>query len=81
LNLPSLSIGTSAAGEAMLEWFWPEGYLGKVQFQILSTSDLNLVPMPQLIVPLHQGGGILRATIPNPGTETQFFRVAIQLRP
>jgi hypothetical protein len=80
LNLPALNIETSVEGDVMLEWFWPEAYIGKVQFQILSTPDLNLAAVSQAITPLHQGGGIFRALIPNPGTEAQFFKIVLQLR-
>ena len=62
-----------------LEWFWPDAYLGKVQFQIVATSDLNLAATAQPIAPLHQGGGVLRALLPNSGG-TLFFKLVLQLR-
>jgi hypothetical protein len=80
LNLPTLAIESSPEGEVMLQWFWPEAYMSKVQFQILSTQDLSLAPTPEVITPLHQGGGIFRATVANPGTGTQFFQVALRLQ-
>jgi Bacterial TSP3 repeat len=79
LALPVLNIEASAGGEARLDWFWPEAYLNKVQFQILSTPDLNLPPTLQPIQATHQGGGVFEAVIPNQGGEAQFFKVVLQL--
>jgi hypothetical protein len=80
LNLPSLKIEPAGGGGVTVEWFWPEAYLGKVQFQILSTIDLNIDPTVQPLTPFHRGGGVLNAVIPNPGTGAQFFKVVLQLR-
>jgi hypothetical protein len=80
LDLPALNIEPSAGGGVTLEWFWPEAYLGKVQFQILSTTDLNIDPTLQPLTPVHQGGGVLHAVVPNTGTGAQFFKVVLQLR-
>jgi hypothetical protein len=80
LDFPALSIEPAAKGDVMLQWYWPEAYLSKVQFQILSTPDLNLAPTPQILAPIHQGGGILQAVIPNPGTGARFFKIVLQLQ-
>jgi hypothetical protein len=79
INLPALDIQPATEGGLALEWFWPEAYLHKVQFQIISTPDLNLAPTTRAVTPVHQGGGVLRVVVPNPG-ETQFFKVVLQLR-
>ena len=53
--------------------------MSKVQFQIVSTPDLNLAPTTKPITPVHLGGGVHRVIVPNPGG-TQFFKVVLLLR-
>jgi hypothetical protein len=80
LSLPALTIVPSAGGGLVLQWQWPEAYLSKVQFRILSTTDLNIAPSPQTLTPVYQGGGVFNAVVPNPGTGAQFFKVVLQLQ-
>jgi hypothetical protein len=77
---PMLNMEISPEGSVTLAWFWPEAYAGKVQFQVLSTPDLSLALTPQLVVPIHQGGGVFNALIPNPEGGTRFYRVMLQLQ-
>ena len=79
LQLPSLIIETSLGGDVQLEWFWPEAYADEVEVSVLSTFDLNVEPVKQPIIPVHQGGGIWTATLPNPGTEQHYYSIVLQL--
>ena len=80
LNLPVLIIQTSAEGHVTLAWNWPEAYMNKVEFQILSTPALDVAATPRALSPIHLGGGIFSAVIPNPGTPAHFFKIVLQLR-
>jgi hypothetical protein len=81
LQLPALDIEPTGAGsgELALEWTWPEAYVGKVQFQIVATTNLSLPPTIRPLTPVHVGGGLHRVVVPNPGG-TQFFKIVLQLR-
>ena len=80
LQWPALEIGEAAGGQIVLEWFWPEEYQHKVQFQIVSTTDLNLPPTTQNVVPVHVGGGQFRVTFSGQTTGMRFFRAQLILR-
>jgi hypothetical protein len=80
MNLPVLIIQTSVEGHVTLAWNWPEAYMNKVEFQILSTPALDVPATPQALSPIHLGGGIFSAVIPNPGTAAHFFKIVLQLR-
>jgi len=77
---PALEIGEAAGGQIVLEWFWPEAYQHKVQFQIVSTTDLNLPLTTQNVVPENLGGGRFRVAFSPPGNGTRFFRALVMLK-
>ncbi|HKX63202.1 MAG TPA: hypothetical protein VJS65_15180, partial [Verrucomicrobiae bacterium] len=77
---PALEIGEAAGGQIVLEWFWPEAYQHKVQFQIVSTTDLNLPLTTQNVVPENLGGGRFRVALSPPGNGTRFFRALVTLK-
>jgi len=77
---PALEIGEAVGGQIVLEWFWPEAYQHKVQFQIVSTPDLNLPLTTQNVVPENLGAGRFRVAFSPPGNGTRFFRALVTLR-
>jgi hypothetical protein len=80
LQLPSLVIETALGGDVQLEWSWPEAYANRVEVSVLSTSDLNADPVLQPVQPVHLGGNVHAATLPQPGTPQHFYRIMLQLR-
>jgi hypothetical protein len=77
---PALEIGAAPAGEIVLEWFWPETYQHKVQFQIASTADLNLPLTTLNVVPENLGNGNFRVVLTPDRNGSRFFRALMLLR-
>ncbi len=73
--------GPKGTGKTMAaEWLFSSAYADRVEFLIQATADLSQPPTTRAITPIHLGGGLYRAILPNSGG-AQFFKVRLQLKP
>lgn len=92
LTLPVLHIGEISEGGAggaggprgtgktmAATWLASPAYADRLQFHLQATADLSEIPTTSPITPVHLGGGLYRAILPNSGG-TQFFKLRLQLK-
>ena len=78
---PTLNLSGGGGGQMELHFHWPPAYIGKFNFGVRHTSDLNL-PFSDLAVsgPIQVGGDEFKVTFTAPATTTHYYYLTVALQ-
>jgi hypothetical protein len=80
LSPPALSLEILPGGLTKLTFQFPEAYADKIFFGILFTPALGSDFTESIVTPVHLGGGLLEAILPNTGEDAQFYLLYLGLK-